>query len=473
MQQRGLWPGRAVALGKYVLVRALARGSMGEVWIARHTSLGREFALKFLRGDLLRAAGPDGAGDAAPEDERTAMARFRFEAQVAAALSRRSRHIVAVTDHGEEDGYAYLVMELVDGPSLDAVMRATPKLPLPWVAGLVAQLAKGLAVAHAEGVFHRDLKPANVVLPRDEDGSMLAKILDFGIAKTARPHVVSAAAPLPGFETEVGVVLGTPNYMSPEQARGLATLDHRCDVWALATIAYEALTGALPYDGETTADLLVNVCTADAVPVRAFRPELPPSADVVFAHAFARRIDDRFRTATAFAEALLTVASETQRPEAAASAQPPATTLETGAPAVVSAAEPAPLDTRRGHARVLVAATLGLATALAGIAVLGASRHATDAPPPTTRSAATSAPVAATEVIQSPSAPPTASIGAPPPRDPSSTAPLAQGPRPAPRQASSAARAAASSATTASAKSSAPSASSSAPTRPIDRGEIL
>src|SRR5579859_6841330 len=120
--------------GKYVLVRPLARGSMGQVWIAKHETLEGELAIKFM---LPQAPGPDA------EDEQTAMARFRFEAQVAAKLARKSRHIVAVTDHGEEGGWAYLVMELVEGESLDGKMRRETQLDLRFVAHVAAQIAKG------------------------------------------------------------------------------------------------------------------------------------------------------------------------------------------------------------------------------------------------------------------------------------------------------------------------------------------
>ena len=282
------------------------------MWIGTHASLGGELAIKFLTRD------PSHEG----EDEATAMARFQFEAQVAAKLARRTRHIVSVTDHGEEHDRAYLVMELVNGESLEAMMRREGRCSLKSIAPLVAQVAKGLTAAHGEGVFHRDLKPANILLSRDEDGGLLVKILDFGIAKTVRSHKVSGALALeadpfrkesPGHETEIGIVLGTPNYISPEQARGLPTLDHRCDLWALATIAFECLTGTLPYDGETTADLLVNICSSEPMPVRKHRPDVPESADAFFAKAFAANVNRRFADATSLAAAFAAVAADGER----------------------------------------------------------------------------------------------------------------------------------------------------------------
>jgi serine/threonine-protein kinase len=296
MEVARLAPGILVA-GKYALVRPLGRGAMGEVWVATHASLGGELAIKFL------SRSEEHAED--PEDASTALARFRFEAQIAARLSRRTRHIVSVTDHGTdrlgapEADVPYLVMELLEGESLEARLARSGPLDLDELAPIVAQISKGLAHAHAEGFVHRDLKPANVLLGRDEDGALLVKILDFGIAKAARAHRVAR-----GYgTTDVGVVLGTPTYMSPEQARGLPGLDQRCDLWALATIAYEALTGAFPYDGETTADLLVNICSARPIPARRLRPALPEAVDAFFERAFAVRPEDRFADARSFAEA--------------------------------------------------------------------------------------------------------------------------------------------------------------------------
>lgn len=346
-------PGRVVG-GKYILQRPLARGAMGEVWVATHATLGGELALKLL------SDGETG------EDAETAMARFRFEAQVAAKLSRRTRHIVSVTDHGEEDGRAYLVMELVEGESLAQVIERG-RCSLELVTNIVVQVAKGLAHAHAEGVFHRDLKPANVLLARDEDGGLLVKILDFGIAKATRAHRAPESI---GAETEAGMVLGTPKYMSPEQARGLSSLDHRCDLWALAVIAYEALCGVMPFDGETTNDLLINVCSAEPIPARSIRPDLPPALDAFFAQAFASRIRSRFDDTTSFATAFYEAATSgvTAKPAEALVAEVPV------------AYEP---PKRKLHVPVLVA--LGVAV-LIGLGALVRSRRApephVDAEPP-------------------------------------------------------------------------------------------
>jgi serine/threonine protein kinase len=278
-----------VVAGKYELVRLLGRGSMGEVWAAHHKTLAEKVALK-----LLTQADPEDD----LEDPATAAARFLFEAQVAARLSRKTRHIVRVTDHGEEAGVVYLVMELLEGETLENVLARGDKVPIPMVATIVSQVARALAAAHAEGVFHRDLKPANVFLSHDEDGNPLVKLLDFGIARTTHAHRTASA-----FATAKGVVFGTPSYMSPEQARASSKLDHRCDLWALATIAYEAITGELPVNGEDLDDLVANLCAHRIVPIRERRPDVSEALEAFFTKAFAEQIDQRFQTAAELATA--------------------------------------------------------------------------------------------------------------------------------------------------------------------------
>jgi serine/threonine-protein kinase len=234
-----------VVAGKYELVRLLGKGAMGEVWLARHGSLGGEFAIKLVRPE-------------AQEADESAIARFQQEAQVSAKLSRKTRHIVSVSDHGEDQGLAYLVMELLEGESLETRINRGGPLDLPETIAIVTQVARALGQAHAEQIVHRDLKPANVFLTTDEDGRLLVKLLDFGIARATRPG--SKRSP---FVTGKDMVLGTPSYMSPEQARGLDTLDHRCDLWALAVVAYESLTRTIPWPGATIEDIFFAICTHD------------------------------------------------------------------------------------------------------------------------------------------------------------------------------------------------------------------
>jgi serine/threonine-protein kinase len=280
-----------IIAGKYELVRLLGKGAMGEVWLATHNSLGGEFAIKLVE----------------PTDDieaETAAGRFQLEAQIAAKLSRKTRHIVSVSDHGEENGLAYLVMELLEGESLEAKTKRVGHLEMPEVAAIVTQVARALSLAHEEGIFHRDLKPANVWLARDEDGRLLVKLLDFGIARSQKPFRTRSP-----FATSKDMVLGTPSYMSPEQARGLESLDYRCDLWALAVVAYEALTRKIPFEGETVEDIFLSICTFRVIPALTRRPDLPPMIEAFFARAFAPKLDDRFRSAAELTESFESLVS--------------------------------------------------------------------------------------------------------------------------------------------------------------------
>ena len=290
--------------GKYQLVRLLGRGSMGEVWIAHHKTLGEEVAIK-----LLAPAYAGGEIESYP----TASARFRFEAQVAARLSRKTRNIVRVTNHGEEEGDApaYLVMELLAGHTLERRLARYGDIPPDQVVRLVAQMARALEYAHAENVVHRDLKPANIFLARDEDGGVLVKLLDFGIARATRTQRM----PSP-FSTGEGIVFGTPGYMSPEQACG-SRLDGRVDLWALATVAYEALTVELPLRGTHTHELLRGLHLGELVPIHERNPGLPAGLAEFFRRAFNPRIENRFvsasELASSFAQAIATPGAAPQR----------------------------------------------------------------------------------------------------------------------------------------------------------------
>jgi serine/threonine protein kinase len=339
--------GRVVA-GKYELVRLLGRGSMGEVWAAHHKTLSEKLALKLLT--------PNPSPEEELEDATTANARFRFEAQVAARLSRKTRHIVRVTDHGEEDGLAYLAMELLEGETLEGVLVRDRRLPLATVTKIVTQVARALACAHEEGVFHRDLKPANVFLTRDEEAKLLVKLLDFGIARAIHAHRAPS-----GFSTAKGLVFGTPSYMSPEQARASSKLDHRCDLWALSTIAYEALSGELPVLGADTDELLANLCAGRIVPLRQRSPDMPAALDAFFRRAFSEAVGARFQSASELAQAFARAAAAGSERHAAT--DPPGA----GPPPTVMPVETIALPVQRGK-RVVIVTGLSLVT-LAAVAV--------------------------------------------------------------------------------------------------------
>jgi eukaryotic-like serine/threonine-protein kinase len=306
-----LYAGQLVG-GKYELLRKLGTGAMGEVWAAKHLSLDEEVAIKIVLRDVSH------------EDGSTAESRFLLEARVAATLSRKTRHIVIVTDHGEDGPYAYLVMELLEGESLDVRLAQTGPLSLEKAVPIVYQIARALAVAHADGILHRDLKPSNVFVTLDEEGRSVVKILDFGIAKlraSMRRLPTPAGMATADHATLRGFLLGTPAFMSPEQARG-RTLDARADVWALAVIAYHLLTGQYPFEGETPEDLFALICRVEPTPIRERRPDLPAIVGDFFSRAFAERIDDRFQSAVALAGAFEQLDQLAAGADAAAAGRP-------------------------------------------------------------------------------------------------------------------------------------------------------
>jgi eukaryotic-like serine/threonine-protein kinase len=277
--ERTLQAGRIVG-GRYQLVRPIGRGSMGAVWLANHTTLGQHVALKLM----------DPAAEAvAAEDASTSAARFRFEAQIAARLSRKTHHVVRVTDHGHDGPVPYLVMELLEGQTLEQALLGGP-MGLAEVSELVTQIARGLEAAHAEGILHRDLKPANVFLANVGEGRAIVKLLDFGVAWGRGAQ--RSGAP---FATARGLIVGTPGYMSPEQAAA-CQLDVRSDVWSLAAIAYEALTGELPIVGVDPDHMLSNLRACRTIPLRHRRPDLSEALDRLFQRAFAPRIEARHST---------------------------------------------------------------------------------------------------------------------------------------------------------------------------------
>jgi serine/threonine protein kinase len=276
----------AVLGGRWKLVRLLAEGGMGVVWIGEHADLAQPVAIKLLHFEDTHAA----------PDAEELLARFALEGKIAARLARRTRHIVPAIDCGIDGPCAYLVFELVEGETLDAAIGRQGRLPPRDVSCMVGHVARGLRVAHEAGVVHRDLKPSNVMISRDEDGAPFVRILDFGVAR-ARQFAGGTR-----HQTRRGMVVGTPWYMSPEQARGQA-IDPRFDVWALAACAFEAMTGMPLVDAETPRDAIARVAQLDLTLLRPDRAPLSPSIDAVFQTAFARLVDRRFRDVLAFARA--------------------------------------------------------------------------------------------------------------------------------------------------------------------------
>ncbi len=406
---------------KYELRRLLGEGGMGQVWIARHRSLAQDVALKLLLPPR-----------DSHEDARVTRRRFLLEAQVAASLSRKSRNIVQVTDHGEDRGMVYLVMDLLQGSSLDGCLDTLGHLDPPTTSAVVGQIARGLGVAHAEGVLHRDLKPGNVFLAQDEEGHLLVKILDFGIAgiRDVRGSVPRVSSRL----TAKGLVLGSPSYMSPEQALA-QPLDARADVWSLAVVAYEMLAGVPPFAGPTQEDTILRVVNHRAAPLGEHAPELGDAFDAFFARAFARSIDERFGSAQELARAFAAIAPPAEVPRVRVSVAPPPVTgpgqATAGEPAVTQAPEPqaAPApreDTGAPSVPLRSPSTgvlLGVAAVLVLIAVGAFGVHAMGdqpAAPPTTPPSATAPSAAAPSAAETTT--PTQARTAPPPPHPAASA---------------------------------------------------
>jgi serine/threonine-protein kinase len=296
-------PVRGLVAGKYELVRLIGRGGMGSVWEGRHASLGSAVAIKFI--------------DTTHADSREAQSRFVHEARAAARI--QSRHAVQIFDHGvTEDGRAYMVMELLVGEALDRRIDRLGRLSLESTARILGQVCRALQRAHDCGIVHRDLKPDNVFIVRspDEDEEV-AKVLDFGVAKITPRSGDSRLTS----GTKTGAVLGTPYYMSPEQARGLRSIDWRTDLWSLGVIAYECVTGVLPFEGESVGDLLVKICTSPVPLPSARDPELPSEFDAWFARALDRDPQRRFASATDLAESLARAAGVAPRSAMSSSAE--------------------------------------------------------------------------------------------------------------------------------------------------------
>jgi serine/threonine-protein kinase len=274
----------AIVAGKYRVTDLLGRGGMGSVWAGVHTSLGTRVAVKFI--DVEHASSRE--------------ARQRFENEARAAASLRSKHVVEVYDHGvTEDGRPFIVMEFLDGEPLDRRLDRVGRMHPKDAARIVGQVCRALAKAHAVGIVHRDLKPENVFLVwDDEDGADVAKVVDFGIAKFTDSVSASSSA------TRTGSVLGTPYYMSPEQARGLRTVDFRSDLWSVGVIVFRCLTGHLPFEGEAVGDVLVKLCTAPLPVPSQLAPDLPPGIDAWMARALSREPQGRFQTAAELASSL-------------------------------------------------------------------------------------------------------------------------------------------------------------------------
>ncbi|MGC4089128.1 MAG: protein kinase [Polyangiaceae bacterium] len=281
----------SVLRNTYRLVNVLDQGGMGTVFIAEHLRLGRKLAVKVLAQHLTQNS--------------QALARFHREAAIVAHLTHP--HIVQVLDYDTtEQGQPYIVMELLQGESLSAKLEREGPIELALATRIVREVALGLSAAHKASVVHRDLKPANVFLLEDIEAGPLVKVLDFGISLRS-----STDRRLTGeFD-----VLGTPDYMSPEQAAGrTAQVDHRGDQYSLAVIAYEMLCGATPFPATELVEVLRQVISEPPIPIQRVAPDVPGTVWSVLERALSKEPEQRYSSVLEFANALFTAAGQSLPP---------------------------------------------------------------------------------------------------------------------------------------------------------------
>ena len=274
-----LAPG-ALIDGAYRLVRLISDGGMGTVYEAIQVRLDRRVAVKVLSGDLA--------------DDPEARARFRREVKITSKLAHP--HVVQLLDFGiTATGRPYLVTEYVEGEDLERRLNRVGRLSLDVALPIIRQVVSGLAAIHARAVVHRDLKPGNVLLLSMDDAADFVKLADFGISKLTTSSTALTAP---------SSILGTPGFMSPEQASGLAAdVDHRSDQWALGAMVWYMLSGAPPFTSDSLTTLLDRVVNEAPPPLRATAPALPDGVEPVLLRALAKKRSQRYPTVTAFLRA--------------------------------------------------------------------------------------------------------------------------------------------------------------------------
>ena len=267
----------SIIADRYCLLRKLGAGGMGSVWLAHDQSLDSQCAVKLVD----------------PEKAADEEVRIRFEREAKAAAQIRGANVVDIFDHGVWDGTPFIVMEYLEGEDLGARLDREGALDAEQTYQIVSQVARALVRAHAAGIVHRDLKPENIFLVPGDDQEV-AKVLDFGIAKHEQYS-------LAGKTTKTGSFMGTPYYMSPEQARGRA-IDWRSDLWALGVIAYQCLNGRPPFESEALGELM-GMIIYDPIPaINVGAPGLPDALELWWQRAVSRDRDLRFQSAKEMAD---------------------------------------------------------------------------------------------------------------------------------------------------------------------------
>ncbi len=271
---------------KYVVTGLLGSGASGAVYEAQHREIGHRVAIKVVHRAL------------ATRDD--IIARFKLEAKVCGSM--RDKHVGQVYDVGQlQDGSPYMVMELQEGTSLESLLQAG-RLPIATAVDAARQLLSGLNAAHQLGVVHRDVKPGNLMISRESTGEVVLKLVDFGISKAIAPDISERTVTLEG------TVLGSPDYMSPEQLRG-SDIDQRSDIYAVGVVLYQAVTGRLPFDAPSLTELMASILRDPVTPPSELRAGCPPALEQIIQRAMFRNKTQRFESASQMADALASMAA--------------------------------------------------------------------------------------------------------------------------------------------------------------------
>jgi serine/threonine-protein kinase len=291
---RKVWtlPVGFVVVDRFEIVREIGIGGMGAVFEAHDRLLRRRVALKFLDPELV--------------SEEEHVVRFQREAMAAGKIGHPN--ICEVLDRGvTDDGVPFIVMELLTGSTFYEVIRDEGRLPPERVVPIILEVLSALGAAHRAGIVHRDLKPENIFLVRRDgaagSGPAQVKLLDFGVSRFLDDANVMRL-------TKSGRVLGTPIYVSPEQALATKDIDHRADLWGVGVLLYEALTGRVPFHAKNTAQMLLKIIQKEVTPPRDVEPSIPPAIERVILKALAKKRADRYQDAESFATALAAAHAE-------------------------------------------------------------------------------------------------------------------------------------------------------------------